>query len=301
MSIVILSWPRGELGVTTVDALRYASSMPAYRIASPCTADWDAMPGDGRIRHCPRCSLDVYNFSAMTPLEITLLIKDRTGRLCARFYQRADGTMLTQDCRAGAPARVSSSPLLVTAALAALVSIAPARASAVLQSPALASSTTQQTEDALSLVVRDPAGAVIGGAAVSLVNVVTREHFEARTNEIGQFSTSTLPAGTYDLIVTHAGFVESVGRGINPPMDLSITMTLQVAVMGEVVSIPEPLETAQSPQTLYEPDPIDYLPRWSGPSCGSIIRSVDAPVVQPSPHRSALHRFFSKLGHLFQF
>lgn len=40
------------------------------RIASPCSADWDRMCGDDRVRFCPECQLNVYNFSAMTPAEV---------------------------------------------------------------------------------------------------------------------------------------------------------------------------------------------------------------------------------------
>src|ERR1700739_78711 len=40
------------------------------RIASPCTAEWDAMTGDNRVRHCALCHLNVYNISEMTTREI---------------------------------------------------------------------------------------------------------------------------------------------------------------------------------------------------------------------------------------
>jgi hypothetical protein len=52
------------------------------------------MQGDDRVRYCPECKLNVYNFSALSPREIERLVAQTEGRLCARYYQRADGTML---------------------------------------------------------------------------------------------------------------------------------------------------------------------------------------------------------------
>ena len=37
------------------------------RVASPCSADWDRMQGNERVRYCPQCKLNVYNFAAMVP------------------------------------------------------------------------------------------------------------------------------------------------------------------------------------------------------------------------------------------
>ena len=77
------------------------SPLRNLHVASPCTADWDAMRGDDRARHCAECSLTVYNISAMTRVEAERLILERQGRLCIRMYQRADGTVITKDCPTG--------------------------------------------------------------------------------------------------------------------------------------------------------------------------------------------------------
>lgn len=70
-------------------------------IASPCPASWDQMQGDDRSRFCKSCQLTVYNLSNMTEPEAEALIKEKEGRLCARFYRRADGTILTRNCPVG--------------------------------------------------------------------------------------------------------------------------------------------------------------------------------------------------------
>lgn len=67
-------------------------------IEKPCTASWDAMRGDDKVRHCLKCHLDVYDLSAMSEAEAEHLVATREGHMCFRFTRRADGTLITQDC-----------------------------------------------------------------------------------------------------------------------------------------------------------------------------------------------------------
>lgn len=71
------------------------------RVAAPCPACWDAMPGDDRVRFCPLCEKNVYNLSAMEAAAAQALIEDQEGRLCVRYYRRADGTVLAGNCPVG--------------------------------------------------------------------------------------------------------------------------------------------------------------------------------------------------------
>lgn len=71
------------------------------KIASPCSQDWNQMIGTERKRYCGECKLNVYNLSGMARAEAENLIVDSEGRLCVRFYKRADGTVLTKDCPVG--------------------------------------------------------------------------------------------------------------------------------------------------------------------------------------------------------
>jgi len=71
------------------------------RIASPCRAPWENMDGDERVRFCRECNRNVYNLSAMTEAEARRVVAEREGRLCVRFFQRRDGTVLTSDCPVG--------------------------------------------------------------------------------------------------------------------------------------------------------------------------------------------------------
>jgi hypothetical protein len=71
-------------------------------VASPCGARWADMIGDDRVRHCAQCNLCVHNLTAMNRQEAeAVLARLADGRVCARFWKRTDGTVLTQDCLVG--------------------------------------------------------------------------------------------------------------------------------------------------------------------------------------------------------
>jgi hypothetical protein len=74
------------------------SLLDEIHIASPCPVSWDIMSGDERVRFCPRCRLHVYNLSGMSQEESEHLLRREEGRMCVRFYHRADGKVMTDDC-----------------------------------------------------------------------------------------------------------------------------------------------------------------------------------------------------------
>ena len=80
---------------------KFDSPLKNIRIASPCSSDWSEMYGDERKRFCGECKLNVYNLSGMTRDEAESLIMNTEGRLCVRFYKRADGSVITADCPVG--------------------------------------------------------------------------------------------------------------------------------------------------------------------------------------------------------
>ena len=82
---------------------KLTSPLDHLRIAAPCPADWDQMFSfeDERVRFCSQCNLNVYNLSGMSRREAEALITKTEGRLCVRFYRRADGSILTQNCPVG--------------------------------------------------------------------------------------------------------------------------------------------------------------------------------------------------------
>jgi hypothetical protein len=59
------------------------------------------MRGNERVRFCDQCSMNVYNLSNMTKRDAESLVLGAEGRLCVRYYHRADGTILTGNCPVG--------------------------------------------------------------------------------------------------------------------------------------------------------------------------------------------------------
>jgi hypothetical protein len=98
--------------------------MVEIRVASPCSANWNRMPGTDRVRYCPECKLNVYNFSEMSEAEIQAIVAAPTGRLCARFYQRPDGTMLTKNWPAGFRGALLRATRFASATLTAFLALA---------------------------------------------------------------------------------------------------------------------------------------------------------------------------------
>lgn len=74
--------------------------LEVIQIATPCTASWDKMRGNDRVRFCQDCKLHVYDISAMSRTEATQLVSQSEGRLCVQMFRRADGTVITDDCSA---------------------------------------------------------------------------------------------------------------------------------------------------------------------------------------------------------
>jgi len=80
---------------------RFKHPLNHVEVAAPCKADWDRMIGSEQMRFCGQCNLNVYNLSGMTKDEAESLIARNEGRLCVRFYRRADGSIITRDCPVG--------------------------------------------------------------------------------------------------------------------------------------------------------------------------------------------------------
>ena len=101
---------------------KYTNPLNNVRVAAPCPADWERMVGDERARYCGQCNLHVYNLSGMTRRQAEALITNTEGRLCVRFFRRADGTILTRNCPIGLSALKRRVSRTLNAALTAVLS-----------------------------------------------------------------------------------------------------------------------------------------------------------------------------------
>src|SRR5438552_9397760 len=102
---------------------KFDSPLNNVKIASPCSADWDGMYGNERKRFCGDCKLNVYNFSGMTRAEAENLLLSSEGRLCVRFYKRADGSIITTDCPVGWAKVKQRTRIFATAALSLVMAL----------------------------------------------------------------------------------------------------------------------------------------------------------------------------------
>ena len=102
---------------------KFDNPLNNVRIASPCSADWQEMYGDERKRFCGDCKLNIYNLSGMTKSEGETLIMNAEGRLCVRFYQRADGSVITKDCPVGWAGVKQRTKVFATAAFSLFIAI----------------------------------------------------------------------------------------------------------------------------------------------------------------------------------
>jgi hypothetical protein len=213
--------------------------MQQIRIASPCSADWNRMAGDDRVRYCPQCKLNVYNFSKLSTAEIGLIVAAREGRLCARFYQRSDGTMLTQNCPVGIRGALLRSWRVASATLTAILTLTPALVASAETSERLQLTQIQAAEPVLEVV--DPAGSAISNAVITLVNEKTGNRIEARTSENGQLRMSDVTPGLYELTISANGFAPFKQAHISLPVRETARFQLALgALMGEVVMIQHP-------------------------------------------------------------
>lgn len=92
-------------------------------VASPCREKWESMTGDERVRHCAKCQMNVFNIASMSEPEVRALLEAKTGRVCGRIFQRADGTVLTKDCPVGLARARRRLALVVTTAIALVLGV----------------------------------------------------------------------------------------------------------------------------------------------------------------------------------
>ena len=85
-----------------------------------------------------------------------------------------------------------------------------------------------QTTGSITGTVKDPSGAAIVGATVVVTSPERGITRKMSTNSMGEYSETALPAGTYDIIVTAAGFKKYQARGVK--LDVAEKARVDVAL-----------------------------------------------------------------------
>jgi hypothetical protein len=248
------------------------------RVASPCSASWDAMEGDGRVRFCRLCSLNVYDLSEMTRAEVEALVSKTEGRLCGRLTRRADGTVLTKDCPVGLRALRSRATRAAGAAFAALLSLcslaagqsktqklACERGGGVKVERKVSKPDASKAKAALlSGVVLDALDAFVPNAEVTLTDEATKKQFVAKTSDDGAFSLAQLPAGKYTLSVYSPGFaalaVEHFEVGAGEELSVRASLAVGETLTGVVdIRTPDDFES-EGGKTIFRGKMLTDLP-----------------------------------------
>jgi hypothetical protein len=213
------------------------------RVASACPADWEKMVGDERMRHCSECNLNVYNLSAMTKPQVQVLIASSRGkRLCTRFYRRADGTVLTQDCPWSFRVLTRKVSRLGAALLTALMSVTVTMGKSKPRLATCEYSQSQQKDSGIKLVVVDQRGAVIPKAEIAVEGKSTKEPIAGVTGPSGEWSQPKLTAGHYRVTVKAQGF-----RTFNSVIEIRDGMLLALKVKMLVAAVNTTVEVKAEP------------------------------------------------------
>ena len=244
-----LTWLFGDRSAKSRDAAPVA--LKNVHVASPCTANWTQMSGDNRVRRCPECKLNVYNLSAMSRREAEELISSREGRLCVRFYQRADGTVLTHDCPVGLRQLVRKVSRIAGTALSALMSVGFCAAQSTPNCPEQTTVQNDQKGTGVRVTVTDPAGAVISGAQVLAIETETGLRYSASTDGSGVGSLQRLKPGSYRLEIHIQGF-KTYSRTLSIAKDKMEQITAKLALgQGTTIVTGAPLVPAKQSTSIH--------------------------------------------------
>src|SRR6185295_7828022 len=78
----------------------------------------------------------------------------------------------------------------------------------------------------LTGIVKDPKGAVVAGATVTVKNTATNQEFSTETNNDGAYSIPTLASGKYTATIVAKGFKQAAVTDIK--IDVGKTSTINV-------------------------------------------------------------------------
>jgi len=232
----------------------------SLRVASPCPMNWENMSGDELTRFCDLCSLNVYNISEMSEREVQTLVAKSEGRICARIYKRADGTVLTRNCPVGFRAYQKRVSRFAGAALATIMGIcsiafgqSDSKKEKVCKQIPQGKITREETKIELSFLkgtITDETGAVVPGATIKLVNEATKKEFSVSSDEDGEYKFPNFAAGLFTIEFSASGFTKYVIQSLkiekNEAVELEIVLqtaegTVTIGILGS-----EPLLDANS-------------------------------------------------------
>jgi Carboxypeptidase regulatory-like domain/TonB dependent receptor len=134
----------------------------------------------------------------------------------------------------------------------------------------------QSDRGTITGTVADPAGAAVASAAIQARNVETGAVYDAASTATGNYALSGLPAGTYEVSVSVAGFKKYIRQGlvVQAAQTFRIDIGLEIGNASESVTVTEavPLLKTESGELSHvvETDRMDRLPiLQTGATAGS--------------------------------
>ena len=87
--------------------------------------------------------------------------------------------------------------------------------------------------------VTDSSQAAVVGASVKIVNTGTRQEWTAVANAAGAYTINTIPTGTYDVTISHAGFQTFTQQAVtvNSNSTVRVDVALQIGAVSETVKV----------------------------------------------------------------
>lgn len=202
------------------------------------------MIGNDKVRFCEHCSFEVHNLSQLTRAQAERLIARSNGRLCVQYRQDAKGKPLTLPVTQKLHSIGRRVSRIAAGAFTATLSISSAVAQ---QMPSSQSSTANpatviqpQWVAGATVVgtVKDPHGAIISGATVSLWNEKNTGVLFTSTDFDGQFKVENLTAGSYRVRLEAPGFAtQEYQIYLQPNNETRTDASLQVAAIEETVTV----------------------------------------------------------------
>jgi len=88
-------------------------------------------------------------------------------------------------------------------------------------------------------VVTDPQGGTVAGADVTLTDLATKSPRSTTTNESGRYYFASVPVGTYDIVISKAGFKvhKAAAQRVSVGNQLTLDVTLEVGALTETVVV----------------------------------------------------------------
>jgi uncharacterized protein len=231
--------------------MSHPRSLDRITIPNPCNADWDSMVGNEQVRLCEHCHLHVTDLSTLTRPQAVRLVARSHGRLCVRYIQKPDGSVLTRGpeklYRIGRQvSRLAAGAMTATLSLSAAA--AQTRSGSRYQ-PETASisqpNSSLESGAAVAGVVTDPNGAVVAGATVTLSSQEGHLAFTFVTGDDGSYHFGFLDPGSYNLSIEGGGFAPAKFSNfkILPNSTKSLDVQMQLPVFLAEVRIESPTET----------------------------------------------------------